>query len=356
MSHRPYLLRKRDVKNHYRYSREAAIESAKADLLGRRAFMFEKPQDLKVNSGGYRVLNSYIVLGVAIKMEPLSPRAEELRRLLDVVAGLAPDELGRVSEPIVRDELAIVEFLTQRASQPMDGGGVSGPASVSSYSVLGGGDQRTSMADPTDESAETMAQYQQQQQQQQPPRPGMDDSAWSFVAPGMAGLDVQQPFSPVPRAPSEVSMAAMSAASGLPGPLRPPPPRGLAAQLAAIYGDSKQPGSQSQFGSLEHSVQGSPARAQSQQLTYDAASMVALQNLESQQQQQQVPGGDAGFPPATNNSGDGTAGGGDLAMDQTAMAHLDNWWNDLSMGQNTPGVFNPFALAQFGQTEEGDTK
>lgn len=52
---RPYLLRKRDVNNQYRYSREAAIESAKADLLGRRAFMFEKPEDTKVNSGGYRV-------------------------------------------------------------------------------------------------------------------------------------------------------------------------------------------------------------------------------------------------------------------------------------------------------------
>lgn len=55
MIYRPYLLRKRDVNNQYRYSREAAIESAKADLLGRRAFMFEKPEDTKVNSGGYRV-------------------------------------------------------------------------------------------------------------------------------------------------------------------------------------------------------------------------------------------------------------------------------------------------------------
>jgi hypothetical protein len=51
-------------------------------------------------------------------VEPNSARAEELRRLLDVVAGLTPDELGRISEPIVKDELAIVEFLTQRANDP----------------------------------------------------------------------------------------------------------------------------------------------------------------------------------------------------------------------------------------------
>lgn len=67
--HRPYLLRKPENGSQYAYSHEAAIESAKADLIGRRAFIFEKPVDLKVNSGGYRVLNSYIVLGVAIKRE-----------------------------------------------------------------------------------------------------------------------------------------------------------------------------------------------------------------------------------------------------------------------------------------------
>jgi hypothetical protein len=52
---RPYLLRKPDRDNQYLYSIEAAIESAKSDLLGRREFQFQKPVDLKVNSGGYRV-------------------------------------------------------------------------------------------------------------------------------------------------------------------------------------------------------------------------------------------------------------------------------------------------------------
>jgi hypothetical protein len=52
---RPYLLRKRTSDKQYQYSRDAAIESAKADLLGRRDFMFEKPDNVKINSGGYRV-------------------------------------------------------------------------------------------------------------------------------------------------------------------------------------------------------------------------------------------------------------------------------------------------------------
>lgn len=53
--YRPYLLRKRTSDKQYQYSRDAAIESAKADLLGRRDFMFEKPDNVKINSGGYRV-------------------------------------------------------------------------------------------------------------------------------------------------------------------------------------------------------------------------------------------------------------------------------------------------------------
>ncbi len=53
--HRPYLLRRRDQSNQYTYSREAAIDSARADLIARRNFLFEKPVDLKISSGGYRV-------------------------------------------------------------------------------------------------------------------------------------------------------------------------------------------------------------------------------------------------------------------------------------------------------------
>lgn len=51
---RPYLLRRKPQDGRYAYSKNAAIESATADLLSRRAFMMEKG-NLTVNSGGYRV-------------------------------------------------------------------------------------------------------------------------------------------------------------------------------------------------------------------------------------------------------------------------------------------------------------
>ncbi|BEI80967.1 hypothetical protein CcaverHIS002_0201270 [Cutaneotrichosporon cavernicola] len=110
---RPYLLRRKPQDGRYEYSRNAAIESATADLLSRRAFIMEKG-DLIINSGGYRVLNSYMVLGVTIKLDPESPQADELRHLLNVVSGRARDEQGSMSEPIVKEELAIVEFLTAK--------------------------------------------------------------------------------------------------------------------------------------------------------------------------------------------------------------------------------------------------
>jgi len=51
---RPYLLRRKPQDGRYSYSKNAAIESATADLLSRRAFVMEKG-NLTVNSGGYRV-------------------------------------------------------------------------------------------------------------------------------------------------------------------------------------------------------------------------------------------------------------------------------------------------------------
>jgi hypothetical protein len=51
---RPYLLRRKPQDGRYSYSKNAAIESATADLLSRRSFVMEKG-NLIVNSGGYRV-------------------------------------------------------------------------------------------------------------------------------------------------------------------------------------------------------------------------------------------------------------------------------------------------------------
>lgn len=303
--HRPYLLRKRDRDNQYLYSREAAIDSAKADLLGRRAFMFEKPVDLKVNSGGYRVLNSYIVLGVAIKLEPNSPRADELRRLLDIVAGLAPDENGRVSEPIVKDELAIVEFLTQKASAPHTTQAFTPRRRLSNASEKRADNASMSFGLP---SATITAER----------RGPASDPAWSFVAPEMAAIDVHQPFAPQP-----------SQSDSFPGPLRPPQNRSISTdhQFASLYSDMPPPNGPRPLQS--------PAGSRTSPKARDnpvVADEFSIQNLS------------AAFP------------NGQLAA--------DNWWNEnmaaLGMGlpanSSTTGEmgFNPFALAQFGQAEEVD--
>ena len=50
---RPYLLRRKSQDGRYAYSKKAAIDSATADLLSRRAFVMEKGNLL--TSGGYRV-------------------------------------------------------------------------------------------------------------------------------------------------------------------------------------------------------------------------------------------------------------------------------------------------------------
>lgn len=323
--HRPYLLRKRDTSNLYRYSREAAIESAKADLLGRRAFVFEKPQDITINSGGYRVLNSYIVLGVAIKMEPDSPRAEDLRRLLDVVAGLKPDKHGRISDPIVKDELAIVEFLTQRSEGVDEATGkVSRRKSASSQN-------QTPAVITRSLSIEAAS----------PPNfiesrsnKNSDDPAWSFVAPGMASLDVHPPFL---SATDYTSDTLEVDHQDIPGPLKAP----LSRSQMALVG-------------------------------HEPYSHKAATSAPGRVNQMLQPPSDQGIPEGSCDPGGSSAleykareksrysGISNLDLSEINDAQtLDAWWQDIGayfpLNQNTIGGFNPFALAQSGQTEEPDS-
>jgi hypothetical protein len=268
-------------------------------------------------------------------VEPNSARAEELRRLLDVVAGLAPDELGRVSEPIVKDELAIVEFLTQRANDPNNSeGALNNSAPIPPYHILSG-EQRPALLERRDTSASRQSNEVATFRQQH----AGDDPAWSFVAPGMATLDVHAPFSPggvVNRAGSDVST------SSVPGPLRPPPPRGYTGQAStSMFGDRE--GGNAHNGFLQQSQNVSPARSQIQQSPYQSSNL-ALQGLSQTIHDQSYSHDQQGIS-------------GDFNMDSNVMPNLDSWWNDiggnLAMNQNTPGNFNPFALAQFGQVEEG---
>ncbi|WVF68076.1 hypothetical protein IAT40_002839 [Kwoniella sp. CBS 6097] len=222
---RPYLLRRKPQDSRYGYSKNAAIESARADLLSRRSFVMEKG-NLIVNSGGYRVLNSYMVLGVTIKLDPDSPQADELRQLLNVVSGRAPDAQGRTSEPLVKEELAIVEFLTAksqstkpRAPAPSSGSGTTTNPPDDQTPVdllLGLAKTRSGKRAAEEEKRQLRLQaYREIEEQRQAARrnsgaQNISSSPWGYIAPQMPGLDVQQPFGNGKRVPR---------------PLQPPPTR-----------------------------------------------------------------------------------------------------------------------------------
>lgn len=142
-------------------------------------------------------------------MDPESPQADELRHLLNVVSGRAPDKQGRVSEPLVKEELAIVEFLTAKAtassksksgsSRPSDQQGDQTPVDL----LLNLAKTRSGRRAAEEEKRQLrLQQYREveeqrratsKQSQGQGQRDGMA-SPWGYQAPQMPGLDVQQPF------------------------------------------------------------------------------------------------------------------------------------------------------------------
>jgi hypothetical protein len=140
-------------------------------------------------------------------VDPESPQADELRHLLNVVSGRAPDKQGRVSEPLVKEELAIVEFLTAKAtasnksksgsSRPSDQQGDQTPVDL----LLNLAKTRSGRRAAEEEKRQLrLQQYREVEEQRratskqgQGQRDGMA-SPWGYQAPQMPGLDVQQPF------------------------------------------------------------------------------------------------------------------------------------------------------------------
>ena len=223
---RPYLLRRKPQDGRYTYSKKAAIESATADLLNRRAFVMAKG-NLVVNSGGYRVLNSYMVLGVTIKLDAQSPQADELRHLLNLVSGRVPDGEGKVSEPLVKEELAIVEFLTakphssskQQASVGRQkGASGNGEDQTPVDLLLGLAKTRSGRRAAEEEKRQIRLQQQRMENEESQAQAGVggqnasNTGPWGYVAPAMPGIDVQQPFG------DNMSRRA-------PRPLQPPAPK-----------------------------------------------------------------------------------------------------------------------------------
>lgn len=279
-----------------------------------------------------------MVLGVTIKrtscipphtndsVDPLSAQADELRHLLNVVSGRARDADGRLSEPIVKEELAIVEFLTQKA--PTDGqpenesdsksrsrnpsgrpdsssGAEDGPAPVDLLLNLA----RTASGRRAAEEEQRQLQVQQRREMEEQRREGRrrsnsnrsntdSSSPWDFVAPAMPGLDVHQPFGQGQRVPR---------------PLQPPPPR--------------RPGSM-----------GPPAVPSDQQQPFQNPFQQIHTNEQPFQVQQQQP---TSFNPPVEQAF------GTPIVDPYAFSSLSA--SMQSNVENSP--FNPFALPQTGPTE-----
>lgn len=270
-------------------------------------------------------------------MEPKSQRAEELRRLLDVVAGLAPDELGRVSEPIVKDELAIVEFLTQRANDPdARNEALNNSAPIPPYDHLIPSDRQSIASDTSRERRPSDV-------MQISPRPmASDDPAWSFVAPGMAGIDVHAPFA--------MGGSHQGSSSHLtPGPLRPPTGKNRPANI------NTAPWNDDRASDTSHRRQRS-----SSAMSHDTLQSSFLRpppHISPHQQAHMALQATPIVPEAVLQNFD-NGSNADFDFDNSTMGNVDAWWNDigtnLSMNQNTPGNFNPFALAQFGEGGEVD--
>ncbi len=274
------------------------------------------------------------------KVDPSSPRAEELRRLLEVVAGTAPDEDGRWSGPMVKDERAIVDFLTQRASTGSD---VRSSAPIPPYShVMPSHRNAPSMLSRRKESATRTMDDMYTPTVPDQGKPS-EDPAWSFVAPELASLDVHQPF-------GEGSQPSRSRqGKPLPKPLAAPSPRGQ--RNPHNIPPWEQAGWQNPYATpAVHPAQSLPMltpQAHDIPIPGGASSHAGSDSM----QNSDLAGMDQGSAPST-----------EIPMTTADWADWDNWWsnNQATLGTPMPANssttgemgFNPFALSQFhGQTE-----
>jgi hypothetical protein len=281
-------------------------------------------------------------------VDPNSTRADELRKLLDIVAGQALDEQGRISEPIVKDEMAIVDFLTAKASSNAT---LRNSAAFPPYSHIlpghrGPGKDRIAPRDAQSARAPSISQQQNniQSEQDQPPA---QRGSWQSIAPGMSQIDVHQPF------------GGSNNAQRLPRPLRPPrsqrersdsgasnasPPNNsivLMSQGLGYQGNMYQ--------TSPTQPQGSPLRPQESLLrtAFDVNSASSTNQAEgtgsSLSQEFNQPMYDSIQDPSLNLFSDPWLDG--------AYAML-GMGDGGQIGTGGEGDFNPFALSQFGQTDD----
>lgn len=242
-----------------------------------------------------------------------------------------------MSEPIVKDELAIVEFLTQRANNTSaQEQALNNSAAIPPYShVLSVrannqaqrfGQQQKQLGNPDMRNLNGQALTSDiiEQSPKQDRKDGLDsvdqyhdtvpqapeDSAWSFVAPDLNTIDVHQPFMDNERGLTEHRM---------PGPLRGPAPSRQNSLLEQAYSESTS--------YLPRSNGPQPER---NMLLGDAEHQAGLQGYENQFSSE-------------------------LDLSASNATNLDSWWNDTfgqlpaNTGVSGDTGFNPFYLSQLGQ-------
>lgn len=183
-------------------------------------------------------------------MDPDSPQADELRHLLNVVSGRARDEQGSMSEPIVKEELAIVEFLTAKSTTKPNATAANGAGANGQPRNPDGSDENTPVdlllglaktnsgrrAAEEEKRQLRLQQRREQEEQRMSQRRSisaaasaansnnnnnnsigngnnsgaLSSSPWGYVAPQMPGLDVHQPF------------GGQQGSRRMPRPLQPP--------------------------------------------------------------------------------------------------------------------------------------
>lgn len=301
-------------------------------------------------------------------VDPTSIRADELRRLLDIVAGQAPDELGRVSEPIVKDEMAIVDFLTQKANAGSSNGQpIRSSAPIPPYSHILPGHRPTRRMDSSNDAesssraraaSDTLRRPHMAGTSSDPsiqPRPPyLSDPAWSFVAPGMSQISVQSPFGP-----SESTRKTL-----VPGPLRPPVPRqGFFQRPTASSETNRSRGSQSSQSQSQQQQQQSLIPISSEGQYSALGSGPSSNTTPPNQMQYNRASSDAAYAPSAVSDSSYRA---DISPSQPVPnmnlplleepAPFSDAWLDANfnfgigdlgaVATSGPTGFNPFALAQ----------
>ena len=293
-------------------------------------------------------------LSALISVDPESPQADELRQLLNIVSGRAPDNQGRTSEPLVKEELAIVEFLTAKTNYKQAANSADrtqrGDDQTPVDLLLGLAKTRSGRRAAEEEKRQIrLQQYREvEEQRASAKRTGGMSSPWGYVAPSMPGLDVQQPF------------GQSNQRGRMPRPLQPPPAKRPNGQQDSPWGndifanlanDVMQP----QFNQSPRRSDPSPHRGSFGQQSANSFSLSPFASMSNMP----LPSPSSNIPNDLFNSNPNPNMSTNDVSQQFGQNILDGFdFSDLGLnfGTTAPSQgldaasFNPFALAQNAST------